>query len=61
MLRLGMKRFSHLNPELKPLVEGETPTAEIPKVNWIEVTSEEYKRMFPPWEPPPLLTIEDVE
>ena len=53
-------RFSHLNAELIPLTEGETPTAEIPHVNYIEVSPEEYKSMFPPWTPPPLLTIEEM-
>lgn len=39
-------KFSHLNAKLKPLNDNEDSSSEVLKVDYIEVTHEEYKRMF---------------
>lgn len=51
------KRIKNLNPQLKPLCEGciDLPSERLPEPNWINVTKEEYDRMFEPMKQDDLL------
>jgi hypothetical protein len=56
------KRITHLNPALKPLVEGvDTPAEKIPEPEWITLSHEEYEALFkdPPYRK--YTTIEDID
>ena len=39
-------KVSYLNATLKPLSEGVEPPSEVPEVNYIYVSHEEYEGMF---------------